>query len=319
LRLRRWGRTALGPAWDYLLFLRPRQWPVLTGQFAASVLVAPALAAALSGLDRSAKTDLHWSLAGWAWLAWVVLLNGGTLAFNSAYDRDTEDIAYLRQPPPPSFGLAPFALVLMFLGAVVSFGISVALGLATAACVTLSVLYSHPRTRWKGIPGLDLAVNMMGYGAATTLAGLIVGQAVAGDPVAVPDTSGWLLVGAFGLLFGSFYPMTQIYQLTEDRARGDRTLAATIGPRGALGLALGLGLGAGVLMASAAVRWQRQPTAWPLWPLAITLVLWNGHTAVWLRRLDRLDRRAHERGMYRALALWALTDAALLIARYGHS
>ena len=37
-------------------------------------------------------------LAG-AWLAWVVLLNGGTLAYNSAWDRDTGAVAYLRRPP----------------------------------------------------------------------------------------------------------------------------------------------------------------------------------------------------------------------------
>ena len=37
---------------------------------------------------------------------WVVCLNGGTLALNSAFDRDEGDIAYLRRPPPPPRYLA---------------------------------------------------------------------------------------------------------------------------------------------------------------------------------------------------------------------
>ena len=37
---------------------------------------------------------------------WVVCLNGGTLALNSAFDRDEGDIAYLRRPPLPPRHLA---------------------------------------------------------------------------------------------------------------------------------------------------------------------------------------------------------------------
>src|SRR2546427_5129694 len=35
-----------------------------------------------------------------ALLIWVILLNGGTLAINSVFDRDEGDIGYLNAPPP---------------------------------------------------------------------------------------------------------------------------------------------------------------------------------------------------------------------------
>ncbi len=49
-----------------------------------------------------------------AWFVWVVLLNGGTLAFNSAYDRDTGPVAYLPNPPQPPSWLAGASFGLMF-------------------------------------------------------------------------------------------------------------------------------------------------------------------------------------------------------------
>ena len=55
---------------------------------------------------------------------WVVCLNGGTLALNSAFDRDEGDIAYLRRPaaaaPPSRRGSAS---ALMALGQILAFGL----------------------------------------------------------------------------------------------------------------------------------------------------------------------------------------------------
>jgi 1,4-dihydroxy-2-naphthoate octaprenyltransferase len=256
-----------------------------------------------------------------AWLAWVVGLNGGTLAFNSAYDRDTEGIAYLPHPPLPPAWLARTALALMLAGAALAWWTQVWFGAITTACVGLSVLYSHPATRWKGVPGLDLAVNMVGYGGGTTLAGLLVGQ-VAFRPAAFrpaafepapPGADGWWLAAAFTCLFGSFYPLTQLYQLEADRRRGDRTLASELGARRSLWLALGLGAGAAACFAAATSRWgARLPLL-----LGGALALWLGHLVWWAARAGRMDAAAQERGMYRALAIWALIDLALVAQRYG--
>ena len=60
--------------------------------------------------------------------------------------------------------------------------------------------------------------------------------ALAGWVTANPDwmalpTSAWLGVGAVTLITIGFYPLTQIYQIEEDLARGDLTFAAWVGPR----------------------------------------------------------------------------------------
>lgn len=293
---------------DALCLARPRQWPVLTAQFAVGAALAlppwPALPLAAADLAP-------WPLAG-AWLAWVALLNGGTLAYNSAWDRDTEPVAYLRRPPRPPRGLGPASLVAMAAGvALGTLAAGPAFGALTAACVALSVAYSHPRPRLKGRPGLDLLVNMAGYGAGTTAAGWLAARAAlpAGAPAPVAPAA--LAALAFGLLFGSFYPQTQIYQAAADQARGDRTLAVRLGTRRALMLSLVLGVAAlGALQAALAVAGVRD---WR-WLTGAALFLWLAHALRWRMRADAMAAAAHERSMYRSLGLWALIDAALLAA-----
>ena len=329
-------RTGLGAAFA---LTRPAQWPILTGQLLVGMLLVSPRAVGggcwfnpWSGLVLVA-----------VWAAWVPLLNGGTLAFNSAYDRDTGPVAYLARPPAPPSWLAGAALGAMCGGVLLALlVVGPALALVVAVCVVLSVLYSHPVVRLKGRPGLDLLINMIGYGGATTLAGLLGGRAahLPGLPAACPTgfgTAAWAhrpdwpvaagsataqlaaalrdgggpVVVAFALLFGSFYPLTQLYQLDDDRRRGDRTLAGVLGRRGSLGLALVLAvLAAGALALACRARgggW------WWLLPAA-ALAAWLAHLANWLRRCRSYAAADHERGMYRALALWAGVDAALLVA-----
>jgi hypothetical protein len=50
------------------------------------------------------------------------------------------------------------------------------------------------------------------------------------------------------------------------------------------------------------------------WPLAGALALWLGHVVWWWLRVRRGAPVDHERGMYRALAIWAVVDVALLAA-----
>jgi len=93
-RTRRACEQLLGPELTaYLLHLRPMEWPIMTAHFLLGALLAVGLRLP----------------PGPAWLGWfiyIVLLNGGTLAINSAYDQDEGDIGYLRQPPRPPRHLA---------------------------------------------------------------------------------------------------------------------------------------------------------------------------------------------------------------------
>ncbi len=320
-RARRTGRRLLGPAFDHILFTRPRQWPILSAQFLISMLAAPAAAALLGsggpGEPPASGAPFDWGGALLAWAAWVLCLNGGTLAFNSAFDADTESIAYLDDPPPPPRGLVRSSLILMLLGIPAAWVVAPSFALVTGICVLLSILYSHPRVRLKGTPGCDLLTNMVGYGGGTTLAGLLAGQAVAGGEVGIPAPEGWFLAAGFALLFGSFYPLTQFYQIDADRERGDRTLASALGERRSLSLAILLGVAAAYFLIAAAQIWNPQESMGSVLPLLAGVVIWNLLLGSWRRRLPAMDAAGHERWMYRALAVWALIDVGVVAARLG--
>ena len=120
----------------------------------------------------------------------------------------------------------------------------------------------------------------------------------------------------FGPLFAVLYPLTQLYQVEEDRARGDRTLAILLGERNALRLALGMSWVAFLLLLLGVL--SAPPAHLPGWTIiAVVSVIipalgWQALLLRWLRRYPTMSPADHKRGMYSALQLWALTDIALL-------
>ena len=152
---------------------------------------------------------------------------------------------------------------------------------------------------------------MVGFGTLTPYAG----WAATGLPV---DPARGLVLIAFCPLFAALYPLTQIYQLEEDTRRGDRTLACVLGVRRSLdAAAAAAGHRLRLVRRRPASRraggWR--PTAalgWPVLALALALGSWCCCPGAGMRR--RLDAADHQRGMYRALAAWAVTDLAVLVA-----
>jgi lycopene elongase/hydratase (dihydrobisanhydrobacterioruberin-forming) len=297
---RRAGYHLLGSRLDFLLHTRPAEWPIVAAHTSLGYLLAVGVMNAFRS-DRLAPAALGVGL-------WVVCLNGGTLALNSAFDRDEGDVAYLRQPPTPPRGLAGFGLGLMLVGLLGAGLLPVGYQLVYGLCLILSVLYSVPPFRLKAVPGADWLINMWGFGTLTPYAG----WAATGLPV---GTVGTLVLLAFCPLFAALYPLTQIYQFEEDARRGDRTLALALGPRRSLLVALCAASLAFGLFAMAAWR-----TAWSLsdrwrWLLLIlAAAAWGLVLIPWLRRLQVMTVRNHQHGMYRALLAWALTDLAVVLA-----
>jgi 4-hydroxybenzoate polyprenyltransferase len=299
-----WARQAgyrlLGTRLDYLLHTRPVEWPIVAAHTALGYL----LAVGLSNAFRS--ETLAPALLGVA--LWVGCLNGGTLALNSAYDRDEGDIAYLRQPPPPPRGLAAFGLGLMLLGLLGALLLPVPYRLVYALCLGLSILYSVPPFRLKAVPGADWIINMWGFGTLTPYAG----WAATGVPV---GSAGTLILLGFCPLFAALYPLTQIYQFEEDSRRGDRTLALWLGTRRSLIVAQGAALLAFGFFGAAALRSHWHPSErWRWIPLLLAAVAWVLVLVPWLVRQRRMTARHHQRGMYRALVAWAVTDLAVVLS-----
>lgn len=295
------GYRMLGSRLDYLLHLRPAEWPIMAGHTLVGYLLAVGLAGAAAG------HRLDSALLGLA--LWVVCLNGGTLALNSAIDRDEGDVAYLRNPPPAPRRLAGFALGLMGAGQLATFALPPAYQIVYAVCFVLSILYSVPPFRLKAVAGADWLINMWGFGTLTPYAG----WAATGLPL---DHARGLVLLAFCPLFAALYPLTQLYQLEEDERRGDRTLARALGVRHSLAAAGVAALAAFLLLAWAALEagWGIDGRgAWRWAGLGVALIAWGAVLVPWWRGGDAWPARRHQQGMYQALGAWAITDLAVVV------
>jgi len=238
----------------------------------------------------------------WALVLWVVCLNGGTLAINSVFDKDEGDIGYLVAPPPIPQHLLGFSIALLAGGQALAFTLPAPYRVAYAVCFAMSLLYSVPPFRFKAVAGVDWVINMWGFGTLTPFAT----WAATGRPL---DLGHALILLAFCPLFAGLYPLTQLYQVDEDRRRGDRTLALLLGTRTSLAVAIACVLAAFVLLAWAATRLEVGR-----WSglLAVPFVAWLGVLAPWYARYAAWTATEHQRAMYRALTAWAVTDLTVL-------
>ncbi len=290
-------RLLPGDAFSYVLHLRPAEWPIMAAHTALGFILAVGLGPLVHGVQLGAGLR--------ALAIWVVFLNGGTLALNSAFDRDEGDIGYLRSPPAPPAHLAVFALALMAAGQLLALTLPPGFALVYAACFLMSLMYSVPPLRFKAVAGVDWVINMWGFGAFTPYAG----WAATGRPL---DLAHGLVLLGFCPLFAALYPLTQIYQFDEDRRRGDRTLALILGLRASLLAAVAATLVAFGLFAAAA--WRAEVAWWAGAGIGIALLAWLWVLIPWYRNRERWTADQHQHGFYAALAAWAVTDVAVLIA-----
>jgi 4-hydroxybenzoate polyprenyltransferase len=290
-------RLLPGDLFSYVLHLRPAEWPIMAAHTALGFILAVGLLPALRG-ERLGTALVALGI-------WVVLLNGGTLALNSVFDKDEGDIGYLRAPPAPPAHLLGYSLALLAVGQVLALRLPAQFALVYAVCFVMSIAYSVPPLRFKAVAGVDWLINMWGFGTFTPYAG----WAVTGRPL---DLAHGLVLLGFCPLFASLYPLTQIYQFDEDRRRGDRTLALILGMRSSLMVAIAAALVAFLFFVAAAVR--RGVLVWQWAGLAVALAGWLWVLVPWYRRRDAMTPAEHQRGFYAALTAWAVTDVAVLLA-----
>ena len=291
---RRWGYRVLpGDLFSYILHLRPAEWPIM----AAHTAFGYVLAVGFGGVGRGAS----WREALWALVIWVLFLNGGTLAINSVFDRDEGDIGYLNAPPPLPRYLLHFSVALLAGGQLLALRLPAGFAIAYAICFGLSILYSVPPFRFKAVAGVDWVINMWGFGTLTPYAA----WAATGRPL---DFGHGLVLLAFCPLFAGLYPLTQLYQFDEDRRRGDRTLALILGMRKSLLVAI-----ACVVLAFGLLGWAGVVLQAPALALAAPLAAWLAVLLPWFARHASWTAADHQRGMYRALTAWAITDVVVLL------
>jgi 4-hydroxybenzoate polyprenyltransferase len=193
----------------------------------------------------------------------------------------------------------------MVVGQLVALVLPLAFAVAYAICFAMSLAYSVPPVRLKAVAGADWAINIVGVGVLTPLAGWCA------SGFALRPEARWILIG-FGCLFGALYPLTQIYQFDEDSSRGDRTLARILGARASLWISAAAATLAFFAFSRALLL--AGPTVMSRNVLVAAGAVWALVLGDWIRRRGRMTSADHQRGMYRALGAWALTDIAIVIA-----
>lgn len=119
----------------------------------------------------------------------------------------------------------PVALLFMFAGLMFSVLVGYGYSLVFLVSLILFWLYSTPVARWKGKPHLSL----IAIGISTGFNSVLMGALAAGGAITMN-----LLLGATGasMILLSLYPVSQIFQMEDDRKREDQTFALTYGVEG---------------------------------------------------------------------------------------
>jgi 1,4-dihydroxy-2-naphthoate octaprenyltransferase len=152
---------------------------------------------------------------------------GGGTAFNSYYDRDEGPIGGLRRPPPVVPALLPFSLAMLSAGWLLTLFVGWAFTSLYTGMAILAILYAHPAVRFKARPWPALLTVIVGQGFGGFLGGWLASGEQFHHLLGLRGIGG-LLTAA--IITVAFYPLTQLYQLDEDRRRGDTTPAIAWGP-----------------------------------------------------------------------------------------
>jgi 1,4-dihydroxy-2-naphthoate octaprenyltransferase len=297
-----------------------RRWTTDLGLFAVhlrlpfQLMLAPIFL--LGAFSAGHRASAAWILP---FLAVHVGLYGGATAYNSYYDQDRGPISFLKRPRPASAVVRDLALVLQGAALLALLAVGPQAFTVGLAMAVMGVAYSHPRFRWKASTWGGLAAVALGQGAGAVYLGCF---ATASPPHPVPV----LIQAAFGSGFGAgliraaippglhthwtalgaafitagLFPVTQVYQIDEDRARGDLTLPVRFGWRRSFLFAF-LSVTAGMLALASGLR-VRISQAWSFLflacPIALALALF-----LWGRRFERQSREQNHD--------WAMTVGML--------
>ncbi len=237
------------------------------------VALVPCVGFGFSYWDHGCTVPGYGALAPLGLLAmlWAVP-HAGTMWLNAALDRDEGPVLFGDGSVPVPAGIEKLGYATLLFAVVAAFAVQLALGLCVLGCAILSVLYSHPRTAWKGHAILGPLANVLGYGVLSPLGGMLLSG--------LPLTARAAIVVAVSVLFIlAAYFAAQAFQEEEDRARNYRTLVALRGARATLAATrLFLVLAALGAMGFAAWGWFPRPVllAMPaFWISERFLVRWS--------------------------------------------
>jgi 4-hydroxybenzoate polyprenyltransferase len=153
-------------------------------------------------------------------------LYGGVNSYNSYFDNDDGPIGGLEKPPKMNKKMYFLSWLIQFVGLIISFQLGLIYILLYILAMILSWLYSGPKFRCKVRPILGLIISSVGLCSVSTIMGFI---AAGGESFSLN-----LILGTLGnsLIILSMYPFSQVYQIEEDKKKGDNTFTVRYGVEG---------------------------------------------------------------------------------------
>ncbi len=187
-----------------------------------SFMLMPIFWWAVSISTHKTWLDIHWWHTAQMFLIWHLLVYPASHAYNSYFDKDEESIGGLEKPPLATKDLYYVANFLDFTAILWAIWVHYLFGLGVAVYILVSRAYSYDKIRLKKYPFLSWLV-----------VGLFQGAWVVWCVGYVLDSKFYLIEGLLSsLMLWASYPLTQIYQHSEDKKRGDITLSLFLGIRG---------------------------------------------------------------------------------------
>lgn len=145
--------------------------------------------------------------------------------YNSYMDNDEGSIGLLEKPPKPTRELFWISTILDSLAVILSFLVNSLFAVCIIANILASRAYSYRGIRLKKYPYTGFLTVIVFQGAITYF---MVFNGSSMDAATIP----WQGMLISSLLFGGFYPLTQIYQHDQDFRDGVITISYKLGIQG---------------------------------------------------------------------------------------
>jgi 1,4-dihydroxy-2-naphthoate octaprenyltransferase len=169
--------------------------------------------------------DINYGKAFLVFIIIHLIMYPSSNGYNSYMDKDDGSIGMLERPPKPTEELFWLTALLDALAVLLSLFVNVLFAACIVANIMASRAYSYRGIRLKKYPVTGFLTVILFQGALTYF---MVYNGSTSGPWEVP----WEGMLISSLLFGGFYPLTQIYQHQQDLADGVQTISYKLGVNG---------------------------------------------------------------------------------------
>lgn len=169
---------------------------------------------------------IDYTKAAWVFVILHFIMYPASNGYNSYMDQDEDSIGLLKKPPRPTRELFYLTAVMDVLAVFLSFWVNGVFAACIIANILASRAYSYRRIRLKKYPVTGFLTVIFFQGAVTYF--MVYTGSGGGMSLPVP----WQGMLISSLLFGGFYPLTQLYQHQQDLKDGVRTISYKLGYTG---------------------------------------------------------------------------------------